>query len=84
MTATTTLPTPAPQVDADLKLKAVFAEAKMEGEVLQRRQREKELALRAFKAQEVALHEIMDTMPNLKYQVGGGQRGGRGGVPWQN
>mmetsp|Transcript_40583 Transcript_40583/g.90203 ORF Transcript_40583/g.90203 Transcript_40583/m.90203 type:complete len:924 (-) Transcript_40583:938-3709(-) len=59
----------ADQVDLDLKIKNAGSEVKLEHEALSRKSREKELALRQYKATEVALKEAQDSLPNLRFQV---------------
>lgn len=51
-------------------MQAAAADAKLEQEVLARKQREKELAMRQYKLAEAAVKEVRDALPNLKFQVG--------------
>lgn len=59
----------ADQVELDLRIKNVIAELKMEGDMLSRRQREKELMLRQYRIADQQVKDAREALPNLKFQV---------------
>mmetsp|Transcript_22973 Transcript_22973/g.63455 ORF Transcript_22973/g.63455 Transcript_22973/m.63455 type:complete len:940 (-) Transcript_22973:763-3582(-) len=59
----------ADQVDLDLKIRNTLADARSEQDQLNRKMREKEVALRQLKQAQAALQEATDMLPNLRFQV---------------
>jgi septal ring factor EnvC (AmiA/AmiB activator) len=57
------------QVDLDLKIKNLANDYKSEHELLAKKSKEKDLALRQYKALEAELKETREALPNLKFQV---------------
>ncbi|KAG1674725.1 hypothetical protein FOA52_013560 [Chlamydomonas sp. UWO 241] len=59
----------ADQIDLDMRIKNLAADAKAEHEALARKNREKELLMRQFMVAEAALKEDRNLLPNLGFQV---------------
>jgi len=59
----------ADQAELDIKLKGVASQQRAENETVTRKQREKDLMLRQFRAAEVDLKEIREELPNLRIQA---------------
>ncbi|KAF5835566.1 coiled-coil flagellar protein, move backward only 2 [Dunaliella salina] len=59
----------ADQVDLDLKIRNTLADARAEQDQLNRKMREKEVAMRQLKQAQAALQEATDMLPNLRFQV---------------
>ncbi|GAX79502.1 hypothetical protein CEUSTIGMA_g6943.t1 [Chlamydomonas eustigma] len=59
----------ADQVELDLQINNAIAQIKIERDLLARRVRDKETALRQYKAVEAVLKSSTEDLPNLKYQI---------------
>eukprot|EP00201_Polytomella_parva_P001317 CAMPEP_0175082736 /NCGR_PEP_ID=MMETSP0052_2-20121109/26931_1 /TAXON_ID=51329 ORGANISM="Polytomella parva, Strain SAG 63-3" /NCGR_SAMPLE_ID=MMETSP0052_2 /ASSEMBLY_ACC=CAM_ASM_000194 /LENGTH=874 /DNA_ID=CAMNT_0016353985 /DNA_START=29 /DNA_END=2653 /DNA_ORIENTATION=- len=59
----------ADQAELDIKLKGSTLQLRSENEAVARKQREKDLILRQFRAAEVDLKEIREELPNIRIQV---------------